>query len=203
MKYFLPAMGWLLGVSLFSFLLDIYNKFTSNNGYSKVSEYIKAGDSMQLSLDSLYGSEFGWVEGNMDRSGGGSFPISKTLFYDSAYKKYFMIAFCDAKLAKSSNFDYTEDFNIFMGEVQQGEKITALVNKIEIADNNYGTKQNPIPVFWFKRDAKVSHKTFESVFYLSEDTASVEKIKCLYPVTVGIYLSHMKSKADFEKMFEK
>lgn len=203
MKHFLPAAGWLLGVSLVSLGLDIYNKFNRNDGYNRVPQYLRACDSIQLSLDSLYKTEFGWVEGNMTRSGGNSFPISKKLFYDSAYKKYFVIEFCSARISKERNFDYGGAFDSFMMEVRQGENITALVNKIEMADTSYGTKQKPIPIFWFKRNGNVDYKTFESLFYDDKDTGTLSDVRQLYPGTIGIYLSHVKSKEDFEKMFGK
>ncbi|MGY4385189.1 hypothetical protein ACVWYN_002225 [Pedobacter sp. UYP24] len=114
------------------------------------------------------------------------------------YKKYFVIEFITGSATDS--YIYSE----FIKEINKGEHITASVNSKELADASYGTAQKPVPIFSFSRNDLQHHKTY--ITFLSSDGVYPDnhvKMEKDLRGSIGIYLTHVKSNADFEKMFGK
>lgn len=195
------TIGWLLGTLLFSISLYFFNRNKSNDGHKKIDEYISHCENIQLVMNN-YKNIDTYVGGSYGKYGRNSFPASQTTFYDSTYKNFFIIELFSFKLHKDIVPSYASEFSLFIIQIKQGERIIALVNKVELADTCYGTLQKPIPIFNFKRSGEgIYSKTFSDI---SEDTTTAKKdFENLYRGTIGIYLSYIKSKKDFEKMFGK
>jgi hypothetical protein len=112
-------------------------------------------------------------------------------FQDSISKKYFSLRLFD------KNFQITN----FVDESLVGTEVYAYVNKGDLNNPAYGTKQNPIPVFSFKG-------VKEPVRVESDNPGSVNGYKTLEPTqaeyehNVLLYLKYIMTKDEFKKRFE-
>lgn len=199
MKSLIITLGLILGVLACGAILYFFNKSNSNNvGDNEIQKYINDSENIQLVIPGSVNAVLNSIKGDARMLGSASFAASSDLFYDNLHKKYFLLQFINSKIKGDVSKDYDMEFSIFINSIKQGESITATVSKTELADASYGTKQKPIPVFKFSRDGNVNYKTFEST---TDDAAEISHIRKSYPIDVGIYLTFVKSKADFEKMF--
>ena len=88
--------------------------------------------------------------------------------------------------------------------MKKNEIVTATINMLELADTSYGTIKKPIPIFNFSRDdPNASWKTFAIYQQGSSKINNDIEMKKNYRGNIGVYLSYIKSKEDFEKMFGK
>jgi len=112
-------------------------------------------------------------------------------FQDSISNKYFSLRLFD------KNFQITN----FVDESLVNTEITVYVNKDDLNNPAYGTKQNPIPVFSFKG-------VKEPVRVESNNPGSVNGYKTLEPTqaeyehNVLLYLKYIMTKEEFKKRFE-
>ena len=141
----------------------------------------------------------------------GSFDLSKddntadlhkwqSYFFDKRTNKYFRIYYFFVRNSMRSQM-----YGSFIYDVDQnGVKIIATINKQELADPTYGTEQKPVPILYFEVPDKMN-----SFYSLIDDEGkskySNEAEFKVYMTNYNIrnYLSYVKSKADFEKMFGK
>lgn len=209
MKTIFVTLGWVLGIAAFCIVLYFYNTGHSNNvGSKEIQQYIDNCENIQLIIADSIDPDFHFIKGDKRMLGDATFPASSTLFYDSAQNKYFIIQFFYAKIKGYKSGSYAQQFDSFMDDIKKGDSITASINKIELMDTSYGTKSKPIPIFKFSRNGDVTYKTFEDMIGdnnndNTKDTIEISHIRQLYPIDVGIYLSFIKSKEDFEQMFGK
>lgn len=72
---------------------------------------------------------------------------------------------------------------------------------MELGDPLYGTLQKPIPIFKFSRKNATDWKTFAEVTNNEGRIDNTKEMDKLYKNSIGIYLTHIKSKEDFKRMF--
>jgi len=191
----LSLIGILLGVALFSWVLFLFNKGHSNNASDKIDDYINNCTPVKLKIND-YKNITKDIKGNAKLLGTTTFYSNQTLFYDKSYKKWFVIEF----IAGDAGEAYL--YSKFIKEINKGENISAFVNKKEMDDAGYGVLQKPIPIFKFIRDDTGHHKTYAA--FNNSDGAYPDNhiaINKSYRGSVSVYLSYIKNKADFKKMF--
>lgn len=105
------------------------------------------------------------------------------IFQDENSQKYFVFQV----------FDLDISFSTFEIENIKNKKINVFVNKEELNDLNYGTRDKPIPIFIFSDDI------FNSVD--PKEINSFKSYNNFKMLSVGKYLKYFKSKEDFKKMF--
>jgi hypothetical protein len=188
------TIGLLIGVCLFGAILFFINKSRTNNGIEKVYAYIANCEMIPLKIND-FTIDDGNVIGFFTRRGSKDYSTEEAIFYDSIYKKYFSLKF----IGNSQN---RVAFDAFLTRhLNKGEEIDATVNKIEMADTNYGTQQKPVPVFNFERSPDKSWNNFFEFAIGSDTTNAIKKKEQIYYDAIAIYLTFVKSKKDFKKMF--
>lgn len=112
-------------------------------------------------------------------------------FQDAASNKYFSLRL----------FDKDYQITHFIDESLVNTEINAYVNKDDLNNPVYGTKQHPVPVFSFKG-------VKEPVRIVSDNPGSVNGYKTLEPTraeyehNVLLYLTYTMTKEEFKKRFE-
>jgi len=129
----------------------------------------------------------------------------ESVFYDDREKKFFKIIYFFPVNSWFSDMyrDYLREFD---QEERKGD-IIATVNNKELANPKYGNIKNPIPVVYF--DAPNVNNTFYSAIsgnpedkdFFKGTEAEFRTYQLNY--NVNYYLSYVKSKEDFEKIFGK
>lgn len=172
-----------------------------NKGEKYVGDYLQDCDTISLDIDSVkYNLDF------MDAYNGKKIYIEKSevFFYSHKFNKYFNIFFF---------FPLGSNFSVRFGHLSSDLKsqklpIVAVVNKIEMSDNYYGTKENPIPILYFDRNyLGKSYGFYEKVYSadLNDKNAfhgSKEEFKDLYlNRNVAYYLSYVMPKEVFDRRF--
>ncbi|WP_208643676.1 hypothetical protein, partial [Pedobacter miscanthi] len=115
--------------------------------------------------------------------------IQYITFFETVKDKYFRIYLFDTNYQSYANFE----------SVIEKKEIAAWVNQDDLKDPNYGTKENPIPVFNFKGvnepirtwggDATGSKVVYESLEPTDEQ----------YKHNVLTYLTYIMPKDEFKK----
>ena len=104
-------------------------------------------------------------------------------FYDIAYEKYFALCI----IRKVSLQDY------ILQTLSLGTIINANVSQYDLNNPDFGTKENPIPIFMFDIPKYSNDPDFKKAQITDEQ----------YRSTVEFYLSHIISKKEFENRFKK
>jgi hypothetical protein len=181
------------------------NKDTrTNKGVDYAAKYVANCDTIKLLMKNFKDSaQYFKVEGKFNASADDNTAyINKhqLKFYDEAHHKYFEILYF---FSNNSNFDQVFGVYASSNLDKTGTAIIGVVNKDELADTNYGTSQKPVPVLYF-----YSAETGHSYFYtLTSQTnkpfkGTEDQFKdWMLNYNASHYLSYVKSKADFDKMF--
>jgi hypothetical protein len=112
-------------------------------------------------------------------------------FQDSISRKYFSLKLFDKNYQSTHSID----------EEILNKEINAYVNQYDLEKSNYGTKQNPIPVFNFKG-------VKEPIRISSQDPGSVNGYETLEPTraeyehNVLTYLRYVMPQKEFKERFE-
>ncbi|GGI29507.1 hypothetical protein [Pedobacter mendelii] len=180
-----------------------------NNGKPYVKKYLSSCDTIRLFMkDYSKKSEDFEVQGvfNLSKDENSAY-IDKwaSLFYDNRSKKYF----CCYYFFPSLSF-FSKMYGSFLyGIDQKGTDILATVNKNELSDATYGTKEKPIPIVYYIVPEKMNN-FFDSVTDSGNHNdksgfhgTEIEFKTFMSEYNTRYYLSYVKSKADFEKMFGK
>ncbi|MDH6355618.1 hypothetical protein M2132_001963 [Dysgonomonas sp. PH5-45] len=168
----------LIGVPLLIWGLNILI-FPKNDGEKYVDEYINNSvvinveDSdidFEFKIKTVYtGIQTAFLRGKISGR-----KVKTMSFYDKNYKKYFML------------FD-------ILYKPTSGTIIKANVNKYDLDSPDYGTKENPIPIFMLDIPKYADNPSYMKAKITDEQ----------YCNTVKFYLSYMMSKREFKKRFEK
>ncbi|GGI29505.1 hypothetical protein [Pedobacter mendelii] len=175
-----------------------------NNGKPYVKQYLNNCDTLHLTMKNFTDTNsYFEVQGKFDLSKDDNTAyIDKyeITFYNPVVKKYFCAYYFFPMNSMNSQM-----YNIFTGDINQnGTNIIATVNKQELADPTYGTKEKPVPIVYYEVPEKMN-----SFYSLVDDEGksnySTEAEFKIYMTNYNIrnYLSYVKSQADFEKMFGK
>lgn len=112
-------------------------------------------------------------------------------FQDSISNKYFSLRLFDKKY----------EFTHFARELLVNNEVLAYVNKDDLNNPIYGTKEKPIPVFSYKgikEPIRISSQSPGSV----NGYESIEPTQAEYEHNVLLYLKYIMTKDEFKKRFE-
>ena len=108
--------------------------------------------------------------------------VRNMIFYNNAYQKYFSLTIIPEKTAQcEAYYACIRDKPIF-----------ARINNFEMNSPDYGTRDNPVPIFMLEIPGVRDPDFLEAV--ITEDQ---------YRRTVSFYLTHMMPKKEFKERFEK
>ena len=196
---FMPTavtIGLLIGAGLFWAILFFVNKLMMNNGLEKVNAYIANCEIIPLKVGNFTVVK-GSITGFFKRTGSIYYSSTKATFYGATYRKYFSLEF----MGKDDDNYLFDDF--LTHYINKGDEIKATVNKTELSDTSYGTQQKPVPVFWFERETENSWNTFAQCINSSHNADTTQETEQMYRNTIAVYLTFVKSKKDFNRMFPK
>lgn len=195
-------VGIFLGRSLINKLDDPHTRI--NNGEAYVSKYIAGCDTMRLTMKNFKDNDnFFKVKGTSNTSDyntTGYINKHAIQFYADSLKKYFSVYFFF-----TNNTESDELFRTYVS-VNLNEKntpIVATVNKAELNDPSYGTKEKPVPILYFYGVKQGP----DFLYTLMQENSkkfqgnSAEYKTFIQNFNVSHYLSYVKSKPDFNKMF--
>ncbi|RAJ31877.1 hypothetical protein [Pedobacter cryoconitis] len=205
----LLAVGLFFGRYLGRWIVNVIDNPDTriNNGKPHVVQYLNDCDTLHLIMkNSTLQDTFFKVQGAFDLSrddNTASVDKYETIFYEEKMTKYFCIYYFFSRNSMFSQmyYDFIYDIN------KNGAHIIATVNKKELADITYGTKQKPIPITYFETPDNsttlydLNKGSVENKFTFHGTEAEFKTYMKNY--NIRNYLSYVKSKADFEKMFGK
>lgn len=119
-------------------------------------------------------------------------------FFDYKSKKYFCIYYFFPNNSFTSQM-----YDTFLSDIDQnGVKIIATINRVELADETYGTKLKPIPIVYYDVPDKMN-SFYNLVADEGKSNYSNENEFKSYMTNYNVrnYISYVKSRPDFEKMF--
>ena len=189
-KQISQAIGWAVGV-LIVFPLIIYGvnnlfKKKDNNSKSAIPIYIDNCVELRISFpdqldfrDTQYKTSLLSPEES----------IYKIFFKEKSMKKYLEIAF----------FNYPDDKGLAFPTSLRGKKIIVTINKNDLDDPNYGTPDNPIPIFRVREDLPDSISKTRG----SEDGWNVDITENQFKYNVEQYLTYIMPNEELKERFEK
>lgn len=204
----LLAVGLIFGRYIGRWLVNIFdNPDTSiNDGRLYIDQYLSKCDTITLNVKNFADSaDYFEVKAKFNPSSADNMAIvykHEIKFYSDSLHKYFSIFY----FFRYSSMDEAFGMYLVRAIKDPGAEIIATVNKQELADNTYGTKDKPIPIVYFHLLKDESHTFYSLIkgegkgeFRGSENDFK----KYMLNYNIDHYLSYIKSKQDFEKMFGK
>jgi hypothetical protein len=198
------TIGWLIGVCiLFPLFIFLYNKITvrKNDGEKYFSAFLSQIKPVKLTVpaeDSYYLSEdnIGFDHFRRGASAIGFKGLSGNIisvrFREPTINKYLIISVYDV------------DGQLFypLSELMYGKQINGWVNREDLSNPKYGTKEKPIPVFNFKGIKEPIRSygpdaTGSNIIY-----QSLEPTDKQYRHNVLTYLTYVMTKEEFRQRFE-
>lgn len=202
------ALGLIFGRYIGRWLVNVFdNPDTSiNSGHLYINQYLSKCDTITLNVKNFADSaSYFEVKAKFNPSSADNMAIvykHEIKFYSDSLHKYFSIFY----FFKYSSMDEVFGMYLVRAIKDPGEKIIATVNKQELADSTYGTKEKPIPITYFQLKKEESN-TFYSMAKGNDKSdfqgSEADFKKYISNSNAGYYLSYVKSKEDFEKMFGK
>ncbi len=188
----MAALGMILG----KLLLPVLGNYIENQGINKVTvldvnNYIS--NSTQLNFRfTKYNYKQTYYKGNLFYSGdGGTFApykiCSNYIFYDSGYGKFFAV--------QMFNFIGISSFDELL-EIANHVKITCIVNNWELGNPNYGTVDNPIPIF---KCVVPNNNSWND--YAQSRADIIKRNNEHYRKSIYYHLAYYTPKEEFQKMF--
>ncbi|MCV9930647.1 hypothetical protein OIU83_23530, partial [Flavobacterium sp. LS1R49] len=142
------AIGYLIaGLVVVPFLIFIVNKlfFQGNNAEKYIYQYLDNSKNIMMHLDPKVKTDYDFEIKNVFLSkSAGKFYLESETFYSKENKRYFQLR--TANIGKLF-------FDAFRNHIEKHGFI-ATVNKDDMENPLYGTKQNPIPIFKVVGDGK-------------------------------------------------
>ena len=202
-------LGWVLGAFVLGpILLYFFNIFFmggDKKAAAYADKYILDSDTIEVEiphtpyLDEQHES----YTTALSRYGGGGNVRSyyTATFYSKKYKRYLSLVtfsgynvYYEVDLAGEEHaFDAEMTRGCLINGRSYNMIISAHVNRIQWNDSSYGTKENPMPIFW-KRTLSDYNSEMEYVATVSDE---VNKI------FVREYLSRFLPKKEFKRLYEK
>ena len=214
---FSPAWGRALGFFVFAPLLALLWGYLFQRGNTDalayVDDYIRNSDTIRV----VYPEN--WYENGVTETTFHSYSDQdnhdksyvKRVFYSDSLKKYVAmilfegVDFYDKEkrggdLGAGRRKSYFNDANVFL----------VRVNRIQLRDPKYGTKENPVPVFWYKFVKGTTRRRFytdgtpydpsrPTPYFLAQDTVTDEANKLF----VIEYLTRFLPQEEIERLFGK
>ena len=186
--------GYAIGITVFIPLLIVIINFLffrgNNVTLELVDKYIAESETISLTVppDQDIEKERKVYYPKLQRIGDGTRVIRKFIFFDDQYQKHFAII--NIEFNKHSRVSSVR-FSI----LSENATFSALVHPLLLNNTNYGSRENPIPVFskellamnWHLSDEMQMH------FYVKENErrAYIEE-----------YLKHFTDKKEFNEIFK-
>jgi hypothetical protein len=202
----LIALGLALGIYFGRYFINkVDDPHTRiNNGEAVADKYIANCDTIHLTIKNYMDTDVYFkVKGASNTASSNTIAyVSKYVisFYDDSMKKHFAVYY----FFKTNSFLAQSFSNYTISELDKaGTPIACVVNKAELNDPSYGTEQKPVPILYFYT-IKRGHDYFYSL--TQEGTKSFEGNEnefknWILNYNASHYLSYVKPKADFDKMF--
>jgi hypothetical protein len=178
-----------------------------NNGKNQVNSYLNNTDTLHLTLKHFkHQTRYFEVKAKDNYSADGNVATVNEFdvtFKDSIRQKYFTIYYFF-----NNSFFYSAYGTFILSNVDQaGEHIIVTVNRAELSDAQYGTATKPIPVIYFDAPG-VSNSFYSMVAGNAEDKTAFRGSEAAFKnymleYNAWHYLSYVKSKTDFNNMFNK
>ena len=202
----LLGLGLLFGKYIGRWIVNIIDNPDTrvNNGKLYVKQYLNNCDTVHLIMRNftIKLDDFE-VQGafNLSQADNTAYLDKQTsVFFDDKSDKFYCIYYFFSSNSKNSQM-----YDAFISDVDQnGASIIAIVNKNELSDDTYGTKQKPVPIIYYEVPEKMN-SFYSLVDDIGNSNYKTEKEFKDYTASYNArnYLSYVKSKADFEKMFGK
>ena len=181
------VIGLVIGIPIFIVVVNFFFFRGNDPDLKEISQYIQNSkkDTIILPQNSTVKSEQ-FIKG-LSRSGRPSGFLRGYKFLDAKYKKYF-------SLMTFVWFDKNAEMRTaVLRQNEDGDKISVRINKDQLKNPQYGTKENPIPVFPIDiLNLKGGYP--EDPFHVSDE---------LNKIFVEQYLKHFMPEEEFKEMFEK
>src|SRR5574344_968060 len=185
--------GWLFSrYIIFPLLLLALNfcfSLTKNNGEKYAKDYIANSMVVKLYVAEADAYRYHFTVGFF-RFGSGFLSNTEITFLNKSDNRYYRIYVIRSESKSQENGD---GFDIHV--CVQEKRISAWVNRDEYRSKQYGTKENPIPIFNLKA---YEHDGRE----ISDDGGTVRAIPSHYEESVERYLTYIMSKDEFKRRFE-
>ncbi|KQO20394.1 hypothetical protein ASF10_17075 [Flavobacterium sp. Leaf82] len=196
-------IGWFIGsFVLFPVMLHFYSTFSINRNEGKkyYQSYINNSVEIKIKISEyeekgkIYGITFksGSYLASYSRSGSNNGAMDKLICYSQENKKYFAVTVFDFL------FQYGQSKFEIIRRILDNKEIFITVNKDDLANPKYGTKENPIPVFNYKGIEKTIMVNVGNDGYIILEPTQKE-----YEHNVITYLTYIMPKEEFKERFEK
>ncbi len=186
------VIGLIVGIPIFIILVN-YLFFRGNNPKEKEKDvYIQNSIIDTIEIKAIFPKGEQYIVG-VSRRGRPSAFLFKYPFYSEKYKKNFVLLIYEGF---DDNRQYRQSL-LGRGAFTNGSNnVTVNINKKQLNNPKYGTKENPVPVFPIDMlDLKWKGRGWESdPFHVSDD---------LNKIFVEQYLKHFMPKDEYEEMFKK
>ncbi|WP_293307354.1 hypothetical protein [Pedobacter sp. UBA5917] len=189
-KQMSQAFGWLIGVLIVSpliiFGISYLFKKKENNSKKAIPSYIEKCVEFKMRFpDKLEFRDTQYTISLMSPPQ----SIYKIFFKDVSIGKYLQITF----------FNYPEDKGLAFPSSLRGKETLMTINKDDLKNPHYGTKENPIPVFKVRENLpdSVSKNRGE------ENGWNVDITENQFKYNVEQYLTYIMPKEEFQKRFKK
>ena len=135
------VLGLLIGIPVFILIINFVFFRGNSPSDSDIQNYISRSKTEIINLPQNAKSENIQYIAGLSRRGNPSGFLHKFYFYNSQYKKHFVLLIFDGYDKKS-----TERWWV-LGNNDSGDQISVQINQNQLNDSAYGSEQNPIPVF--------------------------------------------------------
>lgn len=203
----LRAIGFFVIAPLCLYAWDFFFNRGNTDALKYVNYYIENSEIIQIVYPDYDMTDFK-IKGYKDQYRHKKRYYGET-FYSDSLKKYISIIMFEG-------VDYynkeKKEGDLGAGRLKsyyiKGNVFLVRVNRMQLHDYQYGTKGNPVPVFWYKFvSGKIEHRvnkdgtTYNSAqnnpYFTAQDTVSNEANKLF----VGEYLSRFLSPKELERLF--
>ena len=200
MKTLLKVLGGIGIIFLLNFFINLI--FVSkNDGRNFVEAYIKSSENKKIKVDLTF------FQGMNSRL---SF-FKGTVFFKGMYGNTSDITFKDdysQRYFKLMRFDpFGEQFSLAQSGKIDNKELIVKVDPLQYNDKTFGTKENPIFVFWYEganeklmTDIRTDDKD-EKGFYINK-VVQLSPTEEEYRYNVELYLTYVMPKDEFKKRFK-
>ena len=200
MKTLLKILGGIGIILILNFLINLV--FVSkNDGKNFLESYIKSSEKKKVKVDLTF---FQGMNSSVSFFKGTAFfkglygNTSDITFKDHLSNRYF----------KLMRFDpFGEQFSLAQSGKIDNKELIVKVDPLQYNDKTFGTKENPILVFWYEganeklmTDIRTDEKDKDG-FYINKDV-QLSPTEEEYRYNVEQYLTYVMPKEEFKKRFE-
>ena len=180
------VIGLLIGIPLFIILVNFLFFLGNNPEEEEINTYIQNSIIDTIEIKATFPKGEQYIVG-VNRRGRPSAFLFKYPFYLKKYKKNFVILMFEGF---DDNRQYRQSL-LGRGAFTNGSNnLTVYINKKQLQDSKYGTKENPVPVFAIEFLSQNNSDTFHVSNKLNE-------------VFVGQYLKFFMAEEEFKETFRK